>query len=270
MAILFQDNGGKGGLLFNGQDGRSALTQQALAQHAAQMAKTPGQEQQGQSSQQQQQSPNINSNLMEKFMGNTPAAGSSLGATGASYAGSGLAGTGFGLGGTLVSGGLSGAGTGAGLGGMLGTYGGGTLAGGTAAGTGGFGALGGTTASAGLGGTFAGGAAAGGTAAGGAAAGGAAGGAAAGGSAAGGIASGGPWALLAAAIVGNEVNAKKKGRRSDDNGQYAMDLISGKVMEQDSDHYSEKVGGIGGKVMKVGGKMGNPEGVFDLIKGIFK
>jgi hypothetical protein len=78
-----------------------------------------------------------------------------------------------------------------------------------------------------------------------------------------------PWTALAAAIVGNEISSKKAGRRSDNDGQYAMDLLSGKVMEQDSDYYASKVGGVGGEIMKFGGQMGNPEGVFKNIKKLF-
>lgn len=91
-----------------------------------------------------------------------------------------------------------------------------------------------------------------------------------GGSAAGGIGAGGWWALLAAAIIGNETNAKKKGRRSDNDGQYGLDLLTGKVLEQDAEYYGDKVGGPLGKSMKFGGQMGNPEGVFNAVKKIFK
>lgn len=63
-------------------------------------------------------------------------------------------------------------------------------------------------------------------------------GALAGGEAAGGgfgemASSAGPWALLAAAIISNEYNAKKGGYRNEDDWGYAQDVIGGKVLEQD-------------------------------------
>lgn len=91
-----------------------------------------------------------------------------------------------------------------------------------------------------------------------------------GGSAAGGAASGGPWALLAAAIIANETSARKAGRRNENKGKHALDLVTGKVLEQDADYYGDKVGGPLGKSMKFGGQMGNPEGVFNAVKKIFK
>lgn len=100
---------------------------------------------------------------------------------------------------------------------------GGTAGGGASGGGGGWG----------LGSLFGGG---GGAAGGGAAGGSAAGGSAAGGGASGaggGMAAGGMWAALAAAIMVNEYNAKKGGYRSDDDKQYAKDLLGGKVLEQD-------------------------------------
>lgn len=99
---------------------------------------------------------------------------------------------------------------------------GGTAGGGASGGGGGWG----------LGSLFGGGGAAGGGAAGGSAAGGSAAGGGAS-SAGGGMAAGGMWAALAAAIMVNEYNAKKGGYRSEDDKQYAKDLIGGKVLEQD-------------------------------------
>lgn len=212
---------------------------------------------------------------VSKMMGS--GAGSSLGATGTAYAGSGLGGTGFGLGGSLVSGGASGAGAGAGLGGMLGSYGGGAAAGGA----GGFGALGSTTAG-GTAGLLGGAGAAGGAtlAGGGSAA--AGGGAAAGGAAAGGmggLAAMGPWGLLAAAIIGNETYAKKKGYRDEDSTGYMKDLIGGKVLEQDVEkRWSPKVdnmfGGTGEKLglggdMRVGANLMTGD-FSNAFKGLFK
>lgn len=47
------------------------------------------------------------------------------------------------------------------------------------------------------------------------------------------LASFGPWAALAAAIYLNETNAREKGYRSEDDTQYAKDLLGGKVLSQD-------------------------------------
>lgn len=95
----------------------------------------------------------------------------------------------------------------------------------------------------------------------------AAGGASAGGSsAAGGLSAAGPWALLAAVIIANESEAEKAGRRADDRGERAQDMLTGKVLEQDMDYYGDKVGGIGGEAIKGIGQLGNPEGVFNLLK----
>lgn len=70
-----------------------------------------------------------------------------------------------------------------------------------------------------------------------AAAGGAGGGAAAGGSA-GTAASSGPWGWLAAAIILNE--SANAGNRSENDGQYAFDLLSGnKIVERDADTNGE-------------------------------
>lgn len=68
---------------------------------------------------------------------------------------------------------------------------------------------------------------------GGVASGGGAGGGAAGGSGTSALSSLGPWAALAAAIYLNESNAREKGYRSEDDTQYAKDLLGGKVFEQD-------------------------------------
>lgn len=88
----------------------------------------------------------------------------------------------------------------------------------------------------------------------------------AGSSMAGGLSAAGPWALLAAVIIANESEAKKAGRRSEDHGEHAQDMITGKVLEQDMDYYGDKVGGVGGEMLKGMGKLGNPEGVFNILK----
>lgn len=93
--------------------------------------------------------------------------------------------------------------------------------------------------------------------------GGASGGAASGGAASGGggfgsaMASAGPWAALAAAIIGNESAAKDAGRRRS-GGDHAKDLFSGKVLSQDMDYYGDKIGGVGGDVVRGLGKLGSP------------
>lgn len=192
---------------------------------------------------QQSNGMSINPSSIQQFMPSSGAGGLSGG--GSSLA---LGGAGSGIGGSGLMGSAGGAmSAGANGGASFGL--GGSLVGGT-------GTVGGSTFAASAGG--------------GAAAGGAAGGgAAAGGSAAGGIASGGPWALLAAAIIGNETHARKKGRRNENKGKHALDLVTGKVLEQDADHYGDKVGGPLGKSMKFGGQMGNPEGVFKAVKKLF-
>lgn len=83
------------------------------------------------------------------------------------------------------------------------------------------------------------------------------------------MASAGPWAALAAAIIGNESEAKKAGRRDDRPATHAMDAFSGKVLEQDMDYYGDKVGGFGGEILKGVGKLGNPEGTWNLLKDLF-
>ena len=110
-----------------------------------------------------------------------------------------------------------------------------------------------------------GGSAAGGSAAGGGAAGGgAAGGGAGGGSA---LAAAGPWAALAAAIIGNESMAKKNDKRGRaSGGEYVGDLLTGKVLEQDASYAGDKIGGPIGKMVEIGGEMGNPEGMLKNAK----
>lgn len=49
------------------------------------------------------------------------------------------------------------------------------------------------------------------------------------------LASVGPWALLAAAIVGNETEARRGGYRAEDDTEYARDLLTGRVVSQDID-----------------------------------
>ena len=101
--------------------------------------------------------------------------------------------------------------------------------------------------------------------AGGGAAGGAAGGAGGGmGSA---MAAAGPWALLAAAIIANESEAKSQGRRRQGK-QYYEDLATGRVVEQDFDYYGEKIGGPMGKLVKGIGQL-NPASVFGGLKDMF-
>lgn len=91
-------------------------------------------------------------------------------------------------------------------------------------------------------------------------------GAAAGGEGGSMLASAGPWAALAAVIAGNEINARKEGRRDDDKATHLMDAFSGKVLEQDTEYYGDKVGGAGGRVIRGAGKIGHPEGQFNFAK----
>lgn len=91
----------------------------------------------------------------------------------------------------------------------------------------------------------------------------------AGGSSSGGMAAAGPWAALAAAIVINEDQANSAGRRDDDRGSRGVDMLSGAVLQQDAEYYGDKVGGPFGKLIEVGGQMGNPEGVLDFFKDLF-
>lgn len=60
---------------------------------------------------------------------------------------------------------------------------------------------------------------------------GAGGGAAAGGESA--FAAAGPWAALAAVIIANESEARDGGYRSEDDSEYAEDIITGEVLQQD-------------------------------------
>lgn len=80
------------------------------------------------------------------------------------------------------------------------------------------------------------------------------------------MASAGPWAALAAAIAWNEDNSRKQGRRADSRGERIQDALSGKALELDADHYGDKIGGVGGDLTRFGGRMGNPEGVFNQVK----
>ena len=169
--------------------------------------------------QQQQQSidPMQAYKMYQQFAGQgASSSGSGSGLSGLLSSGSGSAG----LGGSGLIGSAGGATSAASTGGA--SYGlGGSLVGGT-------GAVGGSTFASGAGA----GAAAGGTAAG---AGGAAGGAAAGGgSAAGGaMAAAGPWAALAAIIMINEEDSRKKGLRAENRSERTRDQLTGKVLTQD-------------------------------------
>ena len=120
-------------------------------------------------------------------------------------------------------------------------------------------------------GSGAGSGAASGTTAGGAGSGAASGGAAGGGSAGGSaLASAAPWAALAAAIIYNEDRQNSAGNRDDNRTSRGVDMLSGAVLEQDLDRYGDKVGGPLGKAMKIGGKLGNPEGLLKVTKKSLK
>ena len=71
-------------------------------------------------------------------------------------------------------------------------------------------------------------------------------------------ASAGPWAALAAAIAWNEENSRKQGRRAESRGERVQDYFTGRSLERDTDHYGDKVGGVGGRAIKLVGQLGNP------------
>lgn len=83
------------------------------------------------------------------------------------------------------------------------------------------------------------------------------------------LSSASPWLALAAAIIGNESEQKKAGRRSDTNYKHLQDALTGKVLADDMDYYGDKVGGIGGEIVRVGGQFGSPEGIFEFVKDLF-
>lgn len=109
----------------------------------------------------------------------------------------------------------------------------------------------------------------GGPAAGSAAAAGGGGGTAGGGGMGGAMSAAGPWAALAAVIIGNETAGRDAGRRDEDDSSYAVDLLSGAVLEQDMDYYGDKVGGVGGEILQGLGQLGNPEGTLNFFKDLF-
>lgn len=158
-----------------------------------------------------------------------------------------------GLGGSGLIGSAGGATSAAETGGA--SYGlGGSLVGGT-------GAVGGSTfaAGAGEGAGALGGALGGGSAAGGGAAGGGMGGAAA---------AAGPWAALAAIIMANEEDSRKKGLRAEDRGERTRDQLTGKVLTQD---IQGKWGPMedkwtGGKASSLG-LVGDQEGASQIMSG---
>jgi len=131
----------------------------------------------------------------EAGLGGSGLIGSASGATSAASTG----GASYGLGGSLVGG--------------TGTVGGSTFAAGAGSGAASGGGLGGA-----LGGSAAGGSAAGGGAASGAG---------------GALAAAGPWAALAAIIMINEEDSRKKGLRSENRGERTRDQLTGKVATQD-------------------------------------
>lgn len=78
--------------------------------------------------------------------------------------------------------------------------------------------------------------------------------------------SAGPWAALAAVIIGNEHEARNGGFRSEDDGDYAQDVLGGKVLEQDlnqrwlpkafGENMEHDVTGLGGE-LKAAGELGS-------------
>lgn len=128
-----------------------------------------------------------------------------------------------------------------------------------------------SAAGAGSAGGTASGATAGGTA-GGSAAGGAAG--SAGGGLSSGLAAAGPWAALAAAIVGHNEWAERKGLRDGENFKFEYGL-TGRALYKDKDWYAERadkvVPGLGDDI-NIAGSMSSPVDLFrgDTWKGIGK
>lgn len=180
-------------------------------------------------------------------------------------------GTGNGLSGLLSSNGGS-----AGLGGsgLIGSAGGATSAaanGGASYGlggslVGGTGTVGGSTFAAGAGSGAAGGAALGGGSATGAAGG--AGAGAAGGGMGAAAAAAGPWAALAAIIMLNEEDSRKKGLRAENRGERTKDQLTGKVATQDIEGkwgpmLDRWTGGLGTK----SGFIGDSKGASQIASG---
>ena len=67
-----------------------------------------------------------------------------------------------------------------------------------------------------------------------------------------------PWAALVAAVAWNEENSRKQGRRAESRGERVQDYFTGRSLERDTDHYGDKVGGVGGRAIKLVGQLGNP------------
>ena len=156
-------------------------------------------------------------NIYKQFAGSGSTAGgglSGLQSAGGGLGGSGLIGSASGATSAAANGGAS-----YGLGGSLvggsGTVGGSTFATGAGSGAG-------ASSAGGIGSLFGGGGAAGGSA-----------GGAAGGGAGGAAAAAGPWAALAAIIMLNEEDSRKKGLRAENKGERARDMLTGKVLTQD-------------------------------------
>jgi hypothetical protein len=80
------------------------------------------------------------------------------------------------------------------------------------------------------------------------------------------MASAGPWALLAAAVIANESQAKKAGRRKSGWGGVRQ-ALTGEGMKEDARYYGDKIGGVGGKLINAAATLGSP---VDSAKKIFK
>lgn len=174
------------------------------------------------------------SGLLSSSGGSGGLGGSGLiGSAGGATSAAGNGGASFGLGGSLVGG--------------TGEVGSSTFAAGAGESAGGLGSL--------LGGG--GGAASGGAAAGGAGA-----------SGAGGLASAGPWGLLAAVILANEADSSKKGLRSENKGERAKDMLSGKVLTQDIDgKWGPEEDRLTGGLASKGGFVGDQKGFSQIASG---
>lgn len=97
--------------------------------------------------------------------------------------------------------------------------------------------------------------------------GGAAGGAGAG-AAGGGMAAAGPFAALAALIMLNEADSKKRGLRSENQGEYTKDLLTGKVLTQDIEgKWGPLADKLTGGFTSKSGLTGDAKGASQLMSG---
>ena len=70
-----------------------------------------------------------------------------------------------------------------------------------------------------------------------------------------------PWAMLGAAIIGNESAQIADGNRQEQTGDYVKELLSGEVLERDANKYLKDIPGA-----EFHAEMGNPEGILKNLK----